>query len=150
MRYIAIAITVLALAALAQGCTESCCSYCNATFVFEADCSTTFQELNLAAQNTKEFEEAGASSSSIPAYVNATHTTVSKCCPPFWKYYEDVSWTFPSGIDIASPCHVVGYSKSRSGLCDLGNDEENLKKLANASGVSYTKIIFNDGCENHE
>ena len=61
-----------------------------------------------------------------------------------------MSFSWPNGLDVGSPCNVTGYSKSRSGLCDLGNDELNLKKLADASGVKYSQVIFNDGCENHE
>merc|ERR1712137_1536650 len=126
------------LAAPALACTPSCCNYCQMTFVFEEDCSSTYQALYVAAADTDEFERTDASSNVPVPFIDAVHTTVSKCCPPFWKYYEDVSFKFPNGIDVMAPCDVIGYSKSRSGLCDLGNDERNLKKLADASGVPYS------------
>ena len=73
---------VLVLLPGSLACTRSCCNYCNMTFVFEADCSTTFQGLNTAAQTTAEFEET-FESSSPPVVIEAVHTTVRygyDCC----------------------------------------------------------------------
>ena len=42
---------------------------------------------------------------------------------------------------------VVGFSISRSGTCDLGNDEVNIETLVVATGFHFTGPVVNSGCE---
>jgi hypothetical protein len=70
-------------------CTSpSCCNYCNMTYVFPKDsCYQVLEALSAAVNSTKNYEF--ESSVNNPPSLSAVHTTVSKCCPPFYRYYED-------------------------------------------------------------
>ena len=44
-------------------------------------------------------------------------------------------------------CYAVGFSVSRMGSCDLGNDQLNLALVVSGSGLTYTGPEINSGCE---
>ena len=70
-------------------CTSpSCCNYCNMTYMFADPCSQVLEALSEAVNSTKNYEFESASTGSSLS-LSAVHTTVSKCCPPFYRYDED-------------------------------------------------------------
>eukprot|EP01095_Lingulamoeba_sp_RSL-Kostka_P010267 TRINITY_DN3663_c0_g1_i1.p1 TRINITY_DN3663_c0_g1~~TRINITY_DN3663_c0_g1_i1.p1 ORF type:complete len:155 (-),score=45.99 TRINITY_DN3663_c0_g1_i1:81-545(-) len=144
MKIAALAIVLLAIVVSTECCSSSCCNYCNLTMVFESPCQKAFESLEMAVNTTKDFESGAYNLTSTPMYIDGVHTTVSKCCPPFYHYHEDVSFTSVS--TTSDSCQLFGYSKSRQGACDLGNDEANLQKVADATNISYSYVV-NSGCQ---
>uniref|UniRef100_A0A7S4IWI7 Lipoprotein n=1 Tax=Vannella robusta TaxID=1487602 RepID=A0A7S4IWI7_9EUKA len=120
-----------------------CCNYCNVTYDFtENSCSQVLQSLIEVANESEYFTYQNSTSD----YVYFVHTTISDCCPPGYNYYEDVTFNTTS-TDSTSCTDVVGFSISRSGTCDLGNDLVNIEKLVNGTGLHYTGPQHNSGCE---
>ena len=48
----------------------------------------------------------------------------------------------------SSSCDIVyGFSISRDGTCDLGNDEVNLNTVVAGTDLNHSEPIVNSGCE---
>eukprot|EP00007_Cunea_sp_BSH-02190019_P000270 CAMPEP_0174229614 /NCGR_PEP_ID=MMETSP0417-20130205/525_1 /TAXON_ID=242541 /ORGANISM="Mayorella sp, Strain BSH-02190019" /LENGTH=189 /DNA_ID=CAMNT_0015307175 /DNA_START=29 /DNA_END=598 /DNA_ORIENTATION=+ len=133
-------------------CTPSCCNYCNETFHVGQSCQLSYQSVLNATKTTPDFSYASSSSDDGSAvYVSAVHKTVSDCCPPGFVYHEDVRFDFthfdePS-LSSDPGCVLIGYSKSRKGACDLGNDQANLNKLLAAAELDVYFSTVNSGCQ---
>merc|ERR1711976_692853 len=128
-------------------CTSpSCCNYCNMSFDFpQNSCSDVLNALIASGESNSEFSY--QSSVQNPPSVYFVHTTVSTCCPPGYNYYEDVYFNLTTST--SSGCSAAyGFSHSRDGSCDLGNDELNLEKLVNGTDLYYdTPPTILSGCE---
>mmetsp|Transcript_52246 Transcript_52246/g.86839 ORF Transcript_52246/g.86839 Transcript_52246/m.86839 type:complete len:155 (+) Transcript_52246:71-535(+) len=131
--------------ALPPNCvSSSCCNYCNETYIFtQNDCTSTFQSVLKAGNTTKNYELGQFSNYN---YIDMVHTTISTCCPPGFHYKEDMSFTFSPGSQ-PSQCVVVGFSHSRDGTCDLGQDKANIDTIIVATGLHTNGGATNSGCQ---
>merc|ERR1712137_248485 len=113
-------------------------------FFTENTCSEVLDALINAASTTENFQY--ESSVENPPSVYIVHTTISDCCPPGWTYYEDVTFNLTS-TSSTTCTNVLGFSISRDGTCDLGNDQVNIQTMVNATGLVNQGPKILNGCQ---